>query len=147
MAFRHFPVLALTLVATAFLGPHARAIAAEQDLSVNARLLLAARNADPAALARELGQGAAVNARNRLGETALLIALKKNELGMAKTMLEAGADVNLAAVNGVTPLMAAAFAGEVEMVTTLLARGADINAVDRVKKNAMTYASGEGRTT
>ena len=115
-------------------------------MSVNARLLLAARNGDSAALARELKQGAAVNARNRLGETALLIALKKNELGMAKTMLEAGADVNLAAVNGVTPLMAAAFAGQVEMVVALLGRGADVNAVDRLKKNAMTYAAGEGRT-
>ena len=67
MAFRQFPVLALALFATACFGLHARAIAAEQDLSVNARLLLAARNADPAALARELKQGAAVNARNRLG--------------------------------------------------------------------------------
>ncbi len=54
--------------------------AAEQDLSVNARLLLAARNADAAALDRELKAGAAANARNRLGETALLIALKKNDL-------------------------------------------------------------------
>ena len=79
-----------------------------------------------------------------LGKLALLIALKRNELGMAKTMLDAGADVNLAAVNGVTPLMAAAFAGQVEMVTALLARGADVNAVDRLKKNAMTYAAGEG---
>jgi hypothetical protein len=144
MSFRRIMVLAVALAAASLLGIHPTAIAAEQDLSVNARLLLAARNADSVALARELKQGAAADARNRLGETALLIALKKNELGIANTMLVAGTDVNLAAVNGVTPLMAAAYAGQVEMVTALLARGANVNAVDRLKKNAMTYAAGEG---
>ena len=144
MSFRHILVSALALAAPALLGIPSAALAGEQDLSVNARLLLAARNADSAALARELKQGAAPNARNRLGETALLIALKKNELGMANTMLEAGTDINLAALNGVTPLMAAAYAGQVQMVATLLARGANVNAVDRLKKNAMTYAAGEG---
>ena len=116
MSFRHIMALAMALAAPTLSGIHRTAIAAEQDLSVNARLLLAARNADPAALARELKQGAAANARNRLGETALLIAIKKNELGMAATMLDAGTDINLAAVNGVTPLMAAAYAGQVPMV-------------------------------
>ena len=58
----------------------------------------------------------------------------------------AGADVNEAAVNGVTPLMAAAYAGQVEMARTLLERGAKPLAVDRIGKNAMTYAAGEGHT-
>ena len=85
MSVRHIIVLAFVLAAPSFLASIRVALAAEEDLSVNARLLLAARNADPAALARELKQGAAANARNRLGETALLIAIKKNELGMANT--------------------------------------------------------------
>ena len=55
--------------------------------------------------------GASPNARNRLGETALLIALKKDDVAMARTMSQAGTDVNIAALNGVTPLMAAAYAG------------------------------------
>jgi hypothetical protein len=59
-------------------------------------------------------------------------------------MLDAGTDVNLAAVNGVTPLMAAAFAGHADIVKELLAKGADIEALDRLRKNAMTYAAGEG---
>jgi ankyrin repeat protein len=61
-------------------------------------------------------------------------------------MLDAGTDVNLAAVNGVTPLMAAAYGGQKDMVELLLARGASIDAIDRLNKNAMTYAAGEGRT-
>ena len=52
--------------------------------------------ATPSGLDRSLKAGAAANARNRLGETALLIALKRNDLAMARTMLDAGTDVNLA---------------------------------------------------
>ena len=99
----------------------------------------------PASTARSKA-GASPNARNRLGETALLIALKKNDDAMAQTMLAAGTDVNIAAVNGVTPLMAAAYGGQKDMVEALLARGASLDAVDRLEKNAMTYAAGEGRT-
>jgi ankyrin repeat protein len=120
--------------------------AAEQDLSVNARLLLAARNGDAAGVDRALKAGASPNARNRLGETVLVIALKKNDLTMATTMIDAGADVNRAAVNGVTPLMAAAFGGHTATATTLLAKGADFKPVDRLQKNAMIYAAGAGST-
>ena len=76
------------------------AFAADSDLSVNARLLLAARNSDSPALDRALDGGASPNARNRLGETALLIALKKDDVTMARRMLAAGTDVNIAALNG-----------------------------------------------
>ena len=97
-----------------------------QDWSINARLLAAARAGDEAGLVRALADGAAVNARNRIGETALVIALKNDQPALAMRMLDAGADVNLAAVNGVTPLMAASHAGQTEIVRRLLASGADV---------------------
>jgi len=120
--------------------------AAEENLSVNARFLMAARNADAAALSRELAAGAVVNSRNRLGESALIIVLKKDRVDLANFLVDAGADVNQAALNGITPLMAAAYGGHDAMVKRLLAKGADIRAVDRLQKNAMVYAAGEGRT-
>jgi len=46
----------------------------------------------------------------------------------------------------VTPLMAAAYGGQTEMATLLLAKGARIDALDRLQKNAMTYAAGAGST-
>ncbi len=141
---RHVALVSVVLVSANLVVPAAHA--ADSDLSVNARLLVAARNGDAETVDRALKEGASPNARNRLGETVLLIALKKNDEAMARTMLAAGADVNLAAVNGVTPLMAAAHGGQKEIAETLLARGAKVDAVDRLDKNAMTYAAGEGRT-
>ncbi len=61
-------------------------------------------------------------------------------------MLAAGADVNLAAVDGVTPLMTAAVNGQAGMARQLLDKGANVAALDRVQKNAMTYAAGTGHT-
>jgi uncharacterized protein len=122
------------------------ASASAQDLGPNARLLAAARAGDHAAVVRALGEGAAVDSRNRLGETALVVALKRERPDIARALIEAGADVNLAALNGVTPLMAAAFGGHVDIAKLLLDRGARVDALDRLRKNAMTYAAGEGRT-
>src|SRR4029078_2949192 len=60
------------LVLTALIAlPHA---ATAQDWSINARLLSAARTGDEAGLVRALADGAAVNARSRIRETALQIA-------------------------------------------------------------------------
>ena len=139
-AARRFGILAwLAFIAL----PHG---ALAQDLSVNARLLAAARAADEVGVAEALAEGASVNARNRVGETVLIIALKSDQRTLAMDMVKAGTDVNLAAVNGVTPLMAAAHAGQTDIVRALLAKGANVGAVDRLQKNAMTYAAGQGRT-
>src|SRR5215470_511956 len=117
-----------------------------QDLSLNTQLLAAARAGDEAGVRHALADGANVNARNRLGETVLVIALKNDRPAMAIQMIDAGTDVNLAAANGVTPLMAAAHGGHLDVTRHLLAKGADVGAVDRLKKNAMTYAAGQGNT-
>jgi ankyrin repeat protein len=132
------------LACLAFIAlPHG---ASAQDLSINARMLAAARAGDQAAVAQALSGGASANARNRIGETALVIALKSDRPALAMDMVNAGTDVNLAAVNGVTPLMAAAHAGQTDIVRLLLAKGANVAAVDRLQKSAMIYAAGQGRT-
>jgi uncharacterized protein len=131
-------VLVIALLAIA---PVARA---DEVAPLNARLLAAARSADAKGLQRALNEGAAINSRNRIGDTALLIVIKNHHSELAETLIRAGADVNIAGVNGVTPLMAAAFSNEIEIARQLLARGANFQATDRVKKNAMIYAAGEG---
>jgi len=137
----------ITIAAAALAVVALPAWAADDELlPLNARFLVAARNADAAAMERFLRDGAAVDSRNRLGESALLIVIKKDRFDLARSLVAAGADVNLAAINGTTPLMAAAYGGDIEFVKLLLDKGAKIDAVDRIKKNAVTYAAGEGRT-
>src|SRR5882672_11505989 len=120
--------------------------AGAQDLSPNAQLLVAARQGDLAAAKRLLEGGAAVNSRNRLGDTPLLIALKNGHKGMARLAVERGASVNLANLSSVTPLMAASFSGNAELVKILLEKGAKRAPADRVGKTAMVYAAGLGHT-
>jgi ankyrin repeat protein len=119
---------------------------AAQEPSANASLVAAAQAGDPAGMARALAAGATPNARNRRGESALLIALKNDRTDLALQMLAAGSDVNLAAANGVTPLMAAAHGGYADIASTLLDKGADVNAVDQLRKTAMIYAAGQGHS-
>lgn len=138
-------IIAVALAAVAIAAPLAHA-ADDEQVPLNARFLAFARAADAAGMARTLKEGAAVNSRNRLGESALVIVLKQNRVDLATVLVAAGADVNLAAVNGITPLMAAAYGGQTEFVGVLLDKGADVTAVDRLQKNAMTYAAGEGHT-
>src|SRR6185503_18747588 len=66
--------------------------------SLNAQLLVAARNGDMAAVERALSQGAAPNSRNRLGKSALVLACEQGNAALAATLQRAGADVNLASL-------------------------------------------------
>src|SRR5437773_2821180 len=83
-------IVGLLLATFAALSPDAKS----QDLSANQRLLAGARAGDEAGVSRALGEGASPNARNRVGETALLTALKSNRPELARQMIAAGADVN-----------------------------------------------------
>jgi ankyrin repeat protein len=119
---------------------------AQDYVPINLQLLSAARTGDVATVQRLLDDGAAINSRNRLGETPLLVALKRGHDALALWLVEHGADVRQASLTGTTPLMSAAFDGKTDIARLLLERGADATAVDRVKKPAMVYAAGNGHT-
>ena len=72
-------------LALAFQIPPLQAQAQSENLSVNARLLASARNGDTAGIDRALAEGASPNARNRLGETVLLSALKTDRPALARS--------------------------------------------------------------
>jgi ankyrin repeat protein len=63
---------------------------------------------------------------------------------MVDVLLAAHADPNLPDLSGVTPLMSASYGSNPALVHKLLAAGARIDSIDRVKKNAATYAAGQG---
>ena len=93
---------------------------------------------------RALAQGAAVNSRNRLGESALIILLKKDRVDLAQLVLDAGADVNQPAVNGITPLMTAAFSGHTDMAETAAGQGREPGSARSPAKKCDDVCRGRG---
>jgi len=115
---------------------------AEQQLNV--RLLEFSKQQDETRARQMIAEGAALNSRNRAGETPLILWVRAGNAAMVAWLIEKGASVNLAALDRTTPLMAAAFAGNVQIMQTLLDAGAEIDTTDQVFKTAMIYAAAQG---
>ena len=114
------------------------------EININGQFVLAARAGRIERVSALLEQGAKVNSRDRNGDSPLNMAATKGNAALVDVLLKNGADVNLANLAGVTPLMGAAFGSSPDIVRKLLASGAKIEPLDRVKKNAATYAAGNG---
>ncbi|QEL20268.1 ankyrin repeat domain-containing protein [Limnoglobus roseus] len=108
-------------------------------------LIVAAYNGQPKAVALILKQTKVeIDARNKMGLTALSAAAFKGEVNIAKALVEAKADVNAASESGQTALMFAALAGREKMVEYLLTAGADPKAMDKAGNTPLTLAKGQG---
>ena len=101
--------------------------------------------------------GADINARNRMNQNALTVALTSNysplisfkdslqDPEIIRVLAKAGADVNAAYDDGSTPLMLAAeHCMDSEFVAALIDAGADVNVRRKDGKNALLIA-GEAR--
>jgi ankyrin repeat protein len=87
-------------------------------------------------------RGADVNATNRFGWTALLLALKEGRADVVEALLRASADVHKAVKNGDAPLTMAA---SVPIAKMLIERGAEVNAVNRFGQTALFCAARDSR--
>ncbi|HHW10842.1 MAG TPA: hypothetical protein GXX29_12820 [Firmicutes bacterium] len=101
--------------------------------------------ASPEQLRRAIKQGARPNARNRLGQTPLMLASWFNSREAVSVLLAAGAEVNAKCRQGKTALMYAAQAGKPEVVEVLLQAGADVQTVDDEGATALMYAAQSGK--
>jgi uncharacterized protein len=93
-----------------------------------------------------LDRGAAVDARDRDGKTALVKAAEANKLALMKLLLERGADPNARATDGSTPLLFAAQEDRGPAVALLLERGADPNLANRKGLRPLDAAAFNGST-
>lgn len=116
---------------------------ASGERQAESELREAARRGDVARLSALLRQGAAVDARDQAGLTALMHAASPET---ARVLLRAGADVNASTPSGWTALMQAAAGGSVETVRLLLGAGASLDARDRLWGTPLDVASQRGQT-
>ena len=86
-----------------------------------------------------------VNAKNKYGETALILASTDGSEDIVKMLLEAGANVNVEDNVGNTVLLIAIDRGHKTVIKVLLERGADVNAENRSGQTPLRYVSGRGR--
>jgi hypothetical protein len=70
-----------------------------------------------------------VNACAIDGDNALHVAVRRNDVSMARALIDAGIDVNKHGDLGYTPLHAASMDGNRDIVELLVARGADLFAL------------------
>ena len=85
--------------------------------------------------------GSDLNMKDHKGLTPLLLALKHNQLEIAKILIKHGADIELANKGGRTPLHFAIELGSIELTKAILERNANINAKDKKGMTPLHYAS------
>src|SRR5574338_251232 len=91
---------ALAVVVTA-----AATAALADSININQDLLAAVRRGSLDGVRELLDHGAAVNSRNRIGDTPLVTAAKNGNTALAMLLLQRGADANLQDLADISPLM------------------------------------------
>ena len=110
------------------------------DLDVD--LINAVLQADTATVNALLATGSDVNAKDRNGETVLILAAKYGHTDVVKALLAKGADINMKDrhSHNRTALILAVDNGHIDTVKALLAEGADLNAIDEFGETALACA-------
>lgn len=74
-----------------------------------------------------LGAGENVNARDRHGQTALMVAAHRGDRAVVEVLIAAGAELDVVAKHNLTALMVAIVAGHEDVARLLLRAGTDAN--------------------
>jgi ankyrin repeat protein len=110
----------------------------------------AVRLGDVECLRRLLTAGADINARDRYGQTALMIAALGGVSSVVRLLVENGAALNHTAKYGLSALMLAVIGGHVDIVRALVEAGADLTirgtgAPGFAAKTALDLATAQSR--
>ncbi len=122
-------------------NPMARA---QEIRNVDRDLQRAAARGDAGECARLLAAGAAIDARDGEGRTALLLATHANHVEAARVLVEAGADVNAKDRIDDSPYLYAGAEGRDAILRLTLAHGADLKSVNRYGGTALIPAAHHG---
>jgi len=93
------------------------------DTATDQALLTAASRDNAAGVTAALDAGAAIDARDTHGQTALLFAVQRGDLALARDLIGRGADINAEALNHDTPWLLAGALGRTEILAAMLDTG------------------------
>lgn len=136
---RSSPIIAFMLLLLAFCPR----IAFGQTMTDTSLHAAAARD-DTAAIKRLVAGGAAIDARDARGRTALLVATHENHADAAKVLIEAGANVNAKDAINDSPYLYAGARGHLAILKLTLAHGADLRSTNRYGGTALIPACERG---
>jgi uncharacterized protein len=131
MSFLRLGVFAMLLSATC---------ASAQTLPLHEAVLAG----DLETVTSQIKSGAALDARDSSGITALLIAVEKGETEIARVLIVAGADINAQAANKDTPWLLAGAAGRTEILAAMIPKNPDFSIRNRYGGNALIPACERG---
>jgi ankyrin repeat protein len=114
-----------------------------EDMSTR-NLHQAAAQGDVATISKLIAAGAAIDARDEGGRTALLVATHANRIEAARALIEAGADVNAKDAINDSPYLYAGARGHLEILRMTLAHGADLKSTNRYGGTALIPACERG---
>lgn len=109
-------------------------------VSLDRKLIEAAKNGSPVEIDALLNSGAHIDARNESKRTALMLAALKGRSENVEKLLARGAKIDETDSDQMTALMWAAFGGSAKTVRALLAHGANINLRDVKGETALDWA-------
>lgn len=104
------------------------------------QLIEAAKVGDVARATDIIRAGAPLETRDGQGRTALLIAVERNDVPLAKVLMGAGASLNTQAANADTPWVLAGARGRNEMIADMIPLGPDLLVRNRFGGNALIPA-------
>ena len=115
------------------------------DSAADQALLTAASRDNAAGVTAALDAGAAIDARDTHGQTALLFAVQRGDLALARDLIGRGADINAEALNHDTPWLLAGALGRTEILAAMLDTGnVDYSIRNRYGGNALIPACERG---
>jgi ankyrin repeat protein len=97
------------------------------------------KKGDLAKVQQLIASGAEINAKDKDNNTALMWAIEKGHLDIARFLIDKGADLNVQGTS--TALINAAGSGYTELVTLLLEKGANINSLNSAHCSALMIAA------
>ena len=114
------------------------------EKSLDEKLLAAAASGDEAGLCLLIAAGAGVEARNKDGLTAAMMAAIRGHEASLELLIKAGANIEDKKNDGWTALMLAAANSREACLLSLIGAGADLEATDNTGRTAATLAASNG---